>query len=99
MPQLAIVVVTYQSSRVIGACLDSALLIVPDAEIVVLENSNDLPTIEEASKRGVRVIANSENVGFAAAVNAGVRATTAPIVLLVNPDARVQAGIDALLAE
>ena len=98
MPQVAIVVVTYQSSRVIGACLDAALL-VSDAEIVVVENSGDLPTIEEATKRGVHVIANRENLGFAAAVNAGVRATTAPIVLLVNPDARIQTGIDALLAE
>ena len=47
----------------------------------------------------IRLIANPANVGFAAAVNQGVRATTAPLVLLLNPDAVLVRGLDALEAD
>jgi GT2 family glycosyltransferase len=42
-------------------------------------------------------IANSENVGFARAVNQALRATTAPHVLIMNPDCRLMAGAVATL--
>jgi GT2 family glycosyltransferase len=48
--------------------------------------------------RGVRTISNARNLGFAAAVNQGVRATTAPLILLLNPDARLEHGVEALTA-
>jgi GT2 family glycosyltransferase len=48
-------------------------------------------------QRGVRLIANGENHGFAAAVNQGVRALDTPYVLLLNPDAQLQSGLDALV--
>ena len=45
-------------------------------------------------------IANAENVGFARGVNQGLAATTAPRVLIMNPDCRLVAGaISALGAE
>ena len=46
-------------------------------------------TCDEVAARGIRLIANPENAGFAAAVNQGVRATTAPLILSLNPDARL----------
>jgi N-acetylglucosaminyl-diphospho-decaprenol L-rhamnosyltransferase len=39
----------------------------------------------------VATIANSDNVGFCIASNQGIRATTAPYVLLINTDARIEA--------
>ena len=39
-----------------------------------------------------RLIRNTTNRGFAAAVNQGIRATTAPFILLLNPDAEIAAG-------
>jgi N-acetylglucosaminyl-diphospho-decaprenol L-rhamnosyltransferase len=44
----------------------------------------------------VRLIANPTNAGFAAAANQGVRATTAPLILLLNPDAHLVKGMDAM---
>ena len=45
-----------------------------------------------------RVLRNRGNRGFSAAANQGVRATDAPFVLLLNPDAEVVGGtLDALL--
>jgi GT2 family glycosyltransferase len=77
-PELAIVIVTYQSADVIEACLAAAEP--TGAEIVVIDNAS-------ADGTQIRLIANPENRGFAAAVNQGVRASTAPFVLLLNPDA------------
>ena len=48
---------------------------------------------------GVRIIEMGRNVGFAAANNAGIRATTGSHVLLLNSDTIVPAGaLDALVA-
>jgi GT2 family glycosyltransferase len=97
MARVAIVVVTYQSSAFAGACLDSILRI-PDVEIVVVDNASSDSTRVRVEERGVRLIANSENRGFAGAVNQGVKATSAPLILLLNPDARLETSLEPLIA-
>jgi GT2 family glycosyltransferase len=94
MPPYGIVVVTHNSAREIGACLDAALP--TGAEIVVVDNASADFTREEIARRGVRLIANPENRGFAAAVNQGIRALSTPLILLLNPDAMLASGIEAL---
>jgi N-acetylglucosaminyl-diphospho-decaprenol L-rhamnosyltransferase len=98
MARVAIVIVTWNSAGEIGACLD-ALAGLEDVETVVIDNASDDTTRQEAAVRGARLIANSRNAGFAAAVNQGVRATTAPLLLLLNPDAHLEQGLDALAGE
>lgn len=95
--RVAIVIVTYQSGDVIGDCLDS-LSGLPDVEIVVVDNASSDQTRDQAASRGIRLLANPDNAGFAAAVNQGVRATTAPLILILNPDTRLQTGLEALTA-
>jgi GT2 family glycosyltransferase len=92
-PRVAVVIVTYNSGAEIGPCLDA---LAGDLEIVVVDNASSDATRVEVERRHFRLIANSTNAGFAAAVNQGVRATSAPLVLLLNPDAHVQRGIDVL---
>ncbi len=94
MPDAGIVIVTYNSGREIGACLDAALAC--GAEIVVVDNASTDGTRAEVARRGVRLLANGENRGFVAAVNQGIRAFTAPLILLLNPDAVLIQGLDAL---
>ncbi len=92
-----IVVVTYNSAEVIGACLD-ACLGAGSFEIVVVDNASQDGTLAEARRRGgVKVIANRENRGFAAAANQGATALEAGCVLLVNPDAVLQGGLEHLI--
>jgi GT2 family glycosyltransferase len=45
----------------------------------------------------VRLITNPDNRGFAAAVNQGIQALDTPFVLLLNPDARLETSLDALI--
>jgi N-acetylglucosaminyl-diphospho-decaprenol L-rhamnosyltransferase len=97
MARVAIVIVTHNSAAEIGGCLD-ALTGVADAEIVVVDNASSDGTPDLVTRRGIRLIASGRNAGFAAGVNTGVRATTAPFVLLLNPDAHLVTGLDALLA-
>jgi N-acetylglucosaminyl-diphospho-decaprenol L-rhamnosyltransferase len=98
MPRVAIVIVTYNSAGEISGCLDS-LADLADTEIVVIDNASTDGTPARANRPGVRLITNSRNLGFAGGVNQGVRATSAPFVLLLNPDARLQRGLSALLAQ
>lgn len=94
MAEIGIIIVTYNSEAEIGPCLDAALL--SGAQIVVVDNASRDGSVAEAERRGVRVIANSTNVGFAAAVNLGFAALKTTYVLLLNPDARLQSSLDPL---
>lgn len=94
---LAIIVVTYNSAAVIGACLDSCLR-VPAATVVVVDNNSSDATVNEVVKRpAVRLLANDSNRGFAGAANQGIGSTDEPFVLLLNPDAVLQSGLGDLL--
>jgi len=94
MGDVGIVIVTHNSAEEIGPCLDAAMA--TGAEVVVVDNASADETRAEVERRGVRLIANPSNAGFAAAVNQGARALSTPLLLLLNPDAIIQRGIDHL---
>jgi N-acetylglucosaminyl-diphospho-decaprenol L-rhamnosyltransferase len=94
MSEIGIIIVTYNSAAEIGACLDAALP--TGAEIVVVDNASSDATVTEVARRGVRLIANSSNRGFAGAVNQGISALNCPYVVLLNPDATLQTGLESL---
>src|SRR5579872_1335 len=94
MSPIGIVIVTYNSQAEIGASLDAALR--SGAEVVVVDNASSDGTIAEIARRGVRLIANRENRGFAGAVNQGFAVLNCPYVLLLNPDAVIEGGLETL---
>jgi len=94
MPEIGIVIVTYNSGEHIGSALDAALR--TSAEVVVVDNASSDGTIAEVAHRGVKLIANAANRGFAAAVNQGFVVLNCEYVLLLNPDAVIAGGLDAL---
>ena len=104
---LAIVIVSYNARRDLERCLES-LHAGPPAmphEIVVVDNASTDGSAEAARARhGVRVMPMGRNAGFAAANNAGIRASSGDLVLLLNSDTIVPAGaidrlVDRLLAD
>ena len=88
MARVAIVIVTYNSAAEIGGCLD-ALAGLPDVEILVVDNASTMALRRCAGRSAAAFVCSptTANRGFAGAVNQGVRASTAPLVLLLNPDA------------
>src|SRR5579863_3227632 len=96
MSEIGIIIVTYNSGKEIGACLDAA--IASGADVVVVDNASRDGTIAEVARRGVRLVANAENRGFAAAVNQGFSVLNSHYVLLLNPDAVLQSSLQPLRA-
>jgi N-acetylglucosaminyl-diphospho-decaprenol L-rhamnosyltransferase len=94
-PDLAVIIVTYNSSHVIGGLLDS----LPDAldgliaDVVVVDNGSTDGTAELVAGRGGCRVVTSPNVGYAGGINRGVReAQLAAAILILNPDARLDKG-------
>jgi GT2 family glycosyltransferase len=94
MADIGIIIVTYNSAAEIGPCLDAA--IATGAEIVVVDNASTDKTRGEVESRKVRLIANPENRGFAAAVNQGFTVLKTTYVLLLNPDVVIRSSIEPL---
>jgi len=92
--EIGIVIVTYNSAGEIAACLEAALR--TGAQVVVVDNGSQDGTIAEIARRGVRLVANARNLGFAAAVNRGFRVCQCPYVLVLNPDVVLQTAVDPL---
>ena len=88
-----VVVVTYNSEEVIGACLDSCASL----PMVVVDNASNDKTIEQVKRRPeVLLLTNATNRGFATAVNQGEAALDTEFVLLLNPDVHLQTPVTAL---
>lgn len=105
MADLTIVIVSFNTRPELEACLSS--LAEEDhsqttREIVVVDNasSDGTPTALRERWPAVRLIEPGRNIGFAAANNLGIRASTAEFVLLLNSDTLVGAGaIDTLVEQ
>jgi GT2 family glycosyltransferase len=85
---VAVIVVSWNSIRYLGDCLDSLeRLTCPPAEICVVDNGSTDGSPDAARGRtAVRLVALAENVGFCRANNLGIQQTTSPFVLVLNPD-------------
>ena len=90
---VAVVVVTWNSSRWIEACLGSLRrLDRPPAEVVVVDGASTDGTTELVKDAfpEVRVVECATNVGFCRANNIGISRTASPFVLALNPDTELE---------
>jgi GT2 family glycosyltransferase len=85
-----VVVVSYNSRAELPGCIEP-FLSVPEAHVIVVDNASRDGSLEAVHGLPVTAIQLSENHGFATGVNAGWRAGSAPCVLILNPDARIDA--------
>ncbi len=94
MAKVAVIIVNYNSGAFLKQCLVSLRQSTIPLEIVVIDNGSSdgsADFVSKASKESdCQLIRNSINLGFAVAVNQGVKSTTAEDVLLINPDCIVQ---------
>lgn len=98
MTSIALLVVNYRSAALaLEAIRTARAATARPLRVVVVDNSVD--PAEEAALRGAAdaVIVSRQNVGYAAAINAGRRACRADVIVVSNPDVRFGvASIDAL---
>jgi O-antigen biosynthesis protein len=87
---VSVVMVTYQSARHIGPCLDSLLrtaqLLLKDCVVVDNASTDGSAQAVKTNYAWVTLLENSENLGFSRAVNQGIRQSRGEFVLIVNPD-------------
>jgi GT2 family glycosyltransferase len=95
-PTLDIVVVSFNGRALLSRCLDSLLAdpMSPSPRIIVADNASmdGSPGMLRSEYPSVGLIEMGGNLGFARAVNAALRQTTAEYVLLLNPDTIVSPG-------
>jgi hypothetical protein len=96
MTSLSIVIVTFNAAADTAACLRSLAegppAIPHDITIVDNASTDGVRQMVAADWPGVRIVDMGRNAGFAAANNAGIRATSGAYVLLLNSDTIVPAG-------
>ena len=97
MNKVCVVIVNYNTQEALRRCLaslDSSL------EVIVVDNASTDGSVEMVAREfpQVRLIANSENLGFGRANNQGMATATRKLVLLLNSDAVAAAGAVETLA-
>lgn len=96
LPDLSVVIVSYNVEQYLAACLES----LPagtgglSVEVFVVDNASPDGSAELVARRfpDVRLLVNRENVGFARAVNRALALTRGRYALLLDPDTVVPAG-------
>ena len=98
-PRVSVVVVCYGRLELTKQCILSLLGMTayPDWELVAVDNASPDGTAEWLERMAqewdrIRVVPNSENLGFPGGVNSGVRAASGEYMVLLNNDTQVTPG-------
>ena len=97
MIQISIIIVSWNVSDLLDACLRSIEKWIGkiSLEVIVVDNNSTDGTVEMLQRDHpiVKVIANSTNRGFAAANNQGIIESRGEYVLLLNPDTELRSTV------
>lgn len=94
---LAVVIVNYNTSKLLQECLESIFTYVQkiDFKVCVVDNGSSDDSVSEVKRKfpQVRVIEAGENLGFSKGNNLGIKALSADYYLLLNSDTQVGQGV------
>ncbi|HZT33890.1 MAG TPA: glycosyltransferase [Bryobacteraceae bacterium] len=88
-PLVSVTVVTHNSGRVVGPCLESVFRQQGvRVEVIVVDNASadDTPDLLARYRGRLRLLRNTRNLGFAAAQNQAIAQAAGEWVLTLNPD-------------
>ncbi len=99
MKKVTIIIPNYNGLHFLEPCLAAlGRQTCRDFELLVVDNGSTDGSVEWLGERGVRAICFSGNRGFSGAVNAGIRESKTPYVILLNNDTEPDPGyVGALL--
>jgi GT2 family glycosyltransferase/lipopolysaccharide/colanic/teichoic acid biosynthesis glycosyltransferase len=93
---VSIIIVTYNSAKVIRACLDSLAAEVSSglAEVIVVDNASpdDSVRVVRENYPWAALVAGRENLGYSKGVNLGIQRARGRFLLILNPDTVVRRG-------
>src|SRR5438105_3461957 len=89
MRAVDVVVVAYNSRDVLRSCVEP-LAGLEDVGVIVVDNQSPDDSLAVVKELPVTAIRAGRNGGFGAGCNVGWRAGSAPAVLFLNPDARIE---------
>ncbi|MCW2982136.1 MAG: hypothetical protein JWO14_3863 [Solirubrobacterales bacterium] len=95
---VAVVIPSWNSAGLLPRCLDSVATQGDGIELLVVDNGSTDGSVELLRERSVKHQSLPHNVGFATAMNIGVRGTSAPLVLALNADTILEPGAVAALS-
>lgn len=90
--KISVIIPNYNGEKIIDGCIQSLLQQeYKDFNIIVVDNNStdDSVKIIEEKYPSITLIKNNENLGFAAAVNIGIKASKSDFVALLNNDTEV----------
>jgi len=98
--KISIVIPVYQEATIIGSIVKSIADILPDAEIIVVDDGSKDNTAEVARSAGAVVYCHPYNIGNGAAVKTGIRMAKGDIIVMLDGDGQHDPqDIPRLLAE
>ena len=98
--KISVVIPAYQEAAIIGSVIESVTSILPDAEIIVVDDGSKDTTAEAARTAGAVVFSHPYNIGNGAAVKTGIRMAKGDLVILLDADGQHNPqDIPRLLAE
>lgn len=91
LPRFETVIVTYNSAGEIGDLLADLLRLAPGMRVIVIDNDSrdETARLVRQDFPAVELVVNPQNVGYARAVNQGLRLCGEDFVFLLNPDMRL----------
>jgi N-acetylglucosaminyl-diphospho-decaprenol L-rhamnosyltransferase len=101
---VAVVVPSWNSLALLPRCLGSLANQGAEVELLVVDNGSSDGSLEYLERDGIPHVSLPRNIGFAAAVNLGVRRTVSQAALVLNADTMLEPGcigvlLDALRAD
>ncbi|WP_288883154.1 glycosyltransferase family 2 protein [Pedobacter panaciterrae] len=101
MSKISIIIVTYNSEALIDDCLASIFKyndIDKGIEIIIVDNMSKnvdsmFASIKEKFGDEILLIKNDKNGGYGQGNNVGIRIATAPLIMIMNPDVRIDSKI------
>lgn len=98
MKKVSIVIVTYNSEKDIFDCVESikthADIPLEEIELIVVDNNSREPEpmfqrLRQQWGEEIVCIKNTHNAGYGQGNNVGIRRSTSPLILIMNPDVRL----------
>lgn len=98
MKKVSIIIVTYNSEKDIFPCVESikthADIPLEEIELIIVDNNSREPEpmfqrLRQQWGKDIICIENTHNGGYGQGNNVGIRRSTAPVILIMNPDVRI----------